>query len=282
VEFSLSRPAFLAAMPGRRCSDHVAVENNCTVNVKRPSTDSGFTLIELLIVVGLIALLMVLVAPAFTNIKSGADVTTAAYTIKGVLDNARTYAKANNTYAWVGFFEEDVSQSSTSPATAGTGRLVMSTVASKDGTKLYTGVPGSPVTLDPNSTTLLQVDKLVKIDNAHLVTFPNATATPPPDTFDTRPAISSNSARIGGTSTPPNPCLTFHYPVGGSQYTFVKVVQFSPRGEAVVADANYTLATASEIGLQSTHGITPEPSPVKNPVAIQFTGIGGDVKIYRR
>ena len=48
---------------------------------------------------GIIALLMVLVAPAFTTIKSGTDVTSAAYTIKGVLDNARTYAKANNTYA---------------------------------------------------------------------------------------------------------------------------------------------------------------------------------------
>ncbi len=282
MEFSLSRPAFLAAMPGRRYADRVAVENNCTENAKRPSANSAFTLVELLIVVGIIALLMVLVAPAFTSIKSGGDVTAAAYTIKGVLDSARTYAKANNTYTWVGFFEEDVSQPSANPATAGTGRLVMSTVASKDGTKLYTGVPGSPVTLDPNPTTLLQVDKLVKIDNAHLVTFPNATATPPPDTFDTRPAISSNSARIGGISTPPNPCLTFHYPAGGSQYTFVKVVQFSPRGEAVVADANYTLATASEIGLQSTHGIAPEPSPVKNPVAIQFTGIGGDVRIYRR
>ena len=56
---------------------------------------------------GIIALLMVLVAPAFTSIKSGTDVTSAAYTIKGALDTARTYAKANNTYTWVGFFEEE-------------------------------------------------------------------------------------------------------------------------------------------------------------------------------
>ncbi len=93
------------------------------------SVRAGFTLLELLIVIGIIALLMVLLAPAFTTIKTGGDVTNAAYTIKGVLDTARTYAKANNTYTWVGFYEEDVSQPSVVPAppvcTGCVGRLVM-------------------------------------------------------------------------------------------------------------------------------------------------------------
>jgi hypothetical protein len=38
-------------------------------------------------------------APRSQLIKSGTDVTSAAYTIKGVLDTARAYAKANNTAA---------------------------------------------------------------------------------------------------------------------------------------------------------------------------------------
>src|SRR5437667_8221215 len=94
----------------------------------------AFTLLEMLVVMGIIAILMVLVAPAFTSLKSAGDVTGAAYMVKGVLDTARTYAKANNTYTWVGFFEEDVSL--TTPGSAGVGRLVMSIVASKDGTNV--------------------------------------------------------------------------------------------------------------------------------------------------
>src|SRR5881227_265457 len=86
----------------------------------------GFTLIELLVVIGVVILLTALLTPAFTNLKSAGDVTSAAYTIKAALDQARTYAMANNTYTYVGFFEEDVSQASTNPATAGAGRIVMS------------------------------------------------------------------------------------------------------------------------------------------------------------
>src|SRR6266481_7136376 len=69
---------------------------------ERGRRSPGFTLLEMLIVVAIVGLLLVLIAPAFTTIRSGADATSAAYTIKGVLDTARTYAKANNTYTWGG------------------------------------------------------------------------------------------------------------------------------------------------------------------------------------
>ena len=68
--------------------------------------------------------LLVLIAPAFTTIKGGTDVTSAAYTIKGVLDTARTYAKANNTYTWVGFLRRML-PTVTGSSTAGAGRIVV-------------------------------------------------------------------------------------------------------------------------------------------------------------
>ena len=251
-----------------------------------PESIRGFTLLELLIVVGIMGLLLVLMAPAFKYIKGGTDVTSAAYTIQGVLDTARTYAKANNAYTWVGFFEENAPDPSSSPANPGTGRIVMSIIASKDGTMLYTGNLPSSMILDgpPNQTALIQVGKLTKIDNVHLKTFAAPTSTPPPDTFDTRPAVGSTAAQIGSDpSTPPNPSLTFHYPVGSStgQYTFTKVIQFSPRGEGVITNNSYTSAPVSEIGLQPTHGATVDTNST-NLVAIQFTGLGGNVKIYRK
>jgi prepilin-type N-terminal cleavage/methylation domain-containing protein len=240
---------------------------------------SAFTLIELLVVMAIIAILLLLVAPAFTNLKSAGDVTSAAYTVKGVLDTARTYAMSHNTYTWVGFYEENVanpvSPNSDAPKV---GRLIMSIVASKDGTTAYD--PNNLTTIAP--TKLIQVGKLIKIENLHLATFTDGSGTG--TTFDTRPSVTYDTARIGDT-TPPDPSLTpFQYPVGNpapaAQYTFVKAVQFSPRGEARIDNTNYSLKTAAEIGLRATHGTTVDTGP--NAVAIQFGGVGGDVIVYRK
>jgi prepilin-type N-terminal cleavage/methylation domain-containing protein len=247
-----------------------------------PSRGSrAFTLLELLIVIGIIGLLLVLLAPAFTTIKGSTDVTSAAYTIQGVLDTARTYAKANGTYTWVGFYEEDASQPSTSPASSGIGRIVMSIVASTDGTMLYTVPLTTPTPLPSGSLT--QVGKLTKIDNLHLTVLasPTPTPNPPGDTLDTRPTVASPASHIGDT-TPPNPSLQFPYPLTGTQqYLFQKIIQFNPRGEGVIDDSNYSMAPLSEIGVQPTHGATVDTNST-NLVAIQFTGFGGSIKIYRK
>src|SRR5439155_6383443 len=90
----------------------------------RASARRAFTLVELTIVLGIIVALSILAIPAISSRKSANDMTKVATALKSVLDQARAYAQANNTYTWVGFYEEDASQSSTNPPTKGTGRLV--------------------------------------------------------------------------------------------------------------------------------------------------------------
>jgi type II secretory pathway pseudopilin PulG len=249
---------------------------------------SAFTLLELLIVIGIVALLMVLVIPAFTTIKSGGDATSAAYTIKGVLDTARTYAKANNTYVWVGFFEENGSIPSASPtATPGNGRIVMSIVASKDGSTVYSGqILSPPVDMDPAGTRLLQVGKLVKLDNMHLRTFAQGSGTG--ETFPTRPPVpggSPNNAKIGDIS-PDDSLRYFHYPPTGTeaaaQYKFKKMIQFSPRGECRPQNDNYDMRSIMEVGFQPIRGTDVASVDDNKNCALQLSGVGGSVKIYQR
>jgi len=265
--------------------DRLSTIKHQTSNFKLRSR--GFTLIELLVVMGIIAILMVLVAPAFTTIKSGTDATSAAYAIKGVLDTARTYAKANNTYAWVGFYEENVSNpSSPNSDTPKVGRVVMSIVASKDGTEVYTSVGSPAADMDAAGTRLLQVGKLTKLDNMHLRTFSNGTGTG--GTFPTRPAVpggSPDNAKIGDTS-PPDSLRYFHYPATGTeaaaQYTFKKMIQFSPRGECRPQNDNYEMRAIMEVGFQPVRGTAVASVDDNKDCAVQLTGFGGDVKIYQR
>ncbi len=229
---------------------------------------SAFTLLELLIVIGIIAVLLVLLAPAFTTIKSGGDVTSAAYTIKGVLDTARTYAKANNTHTWVGF------AGSIGPNTvpdAITGQVEVAIVASKDGTNLWSANGSLP----PGSLT--QVGKMITLNNIHIgdTGIPQADGTE----FESRATV-DNDHRI---STSPN--TPYPFTVQGTPFN--KWIQFSPRGEALVHGGSFSIVKDSEVGVLPTHGTALAVTQsgnlwLGNVVAIQIKGFAGDVRIYRR
>jgi type II secretory pathway pseudopilin PulG len=243
-------------------------------------------LLELLIVVGIIAILFVLLTPAFTSLKGAGDVTGAAYTIKGVLDTARTYAKANNTYTWVGFYEEDTTAATptnNNPPYPGKGRVLIATVASKDGTKIFEDTDPA-VALPPDR--IRQVGKLVKIEGIHLTDIgnpsPTPNPTPIPDTLLARPYTPYTEGspfdhfnRIGSDSSD-----STLFPFAAQNYTFYKTIRFNPRGEANI-NSTYTVKHQGEIGVKPTHGTTVDTNSL-NVVAIQFSGLGGGVKIYRR
>jgi prepilin-type N-terminal cleavage/methylation domain-containing protein len=226
----------------------------------------AFTLLELLVVIAIIAILMVLVAPAFTTRKNADDVTKAAYQVTQILEQARTFAIANDTYVFVGFLEQNQ------------GHILISIVASKNGTRIYSDTLNDPPPL--NGALLTQISNLIRIDNSHLERLADAAITRtdiPQDQYHVGHADFAKRVQFDGSMIPNN--TTFSYPLTGTaQYTFTKIIQFNPQGDATkIVD---TPTRTIEIGLRPTHGAVIDNTS-RNLVAIQLVGITGRNKMYR-
>jgi prepilin-type N-terminal cleavage/methylation domain-containing protein len=257
----------------------------------------GFTLFELLIVVGIIGLLLVLIAPAFTSIKSGSDFSNAVYGIQGLLENARTYAKANRTYVFVGFAEVDASVSpSVSPQVAtGYGRVAVAAVASKDGTRQVQYTSATPASDWSNNynngSHLVALGKLQTYENLHfkLVDFGSWTPTDHPNSKMARYQPTGTAYTLGNSGSTSVTPFTWPLgsPLGSGQYRFDKVINFDPTGIARIATATNedSIAHLMEIDLQQTHGtVTPTPptdQDVGNHAVVQLGTTDGAVRVYR-
>src|SRR6476620_4857185 len=288
-----------------------------TSNVRLPTaaergTESirGFTRLELLIVVGIIATLLVLMAPAFTSMNVGADFTNSVYGIQGLLENARTYAKANNTYVFVGFAEVDSSvdpsvspQVTTGPAPYG--RVAVAVVASKDGTRHFQYATSGQGVADwqanyADSTKpeyrgghLTPVGKLQRYENFHfLVDFPSWTPTAHPNSNMARYQPIGAPYSLGNAAS--SAVTPFTWPLGsplnsGYQYRFDRVIYFDPTGIARIATSSNAneIASVMEIDLITTHGTAPSPTPnpfnqdVGNHAVVQIAPMSSEIRVYR-
>jgi prepilin-type N-terminal cleavage/methylation domain-containing protein len=269
---------------------------------------AGFTLIELLMVLALVGIMAALIVPAFDSVGKASQTTKAVYDITGALEQARAYAMARNTYVWVGFLEEDASKPSPStPVTSANGpggRVIISTVASQDGSR-YSDVEVSaavppPFTANPpanskNRTRLVQTGKLLKLENVRMATLNDGQLsgsvnepTRPPVAAKYQvgdPAFARVTASSGGTV--PNPA-TFTYPLSGTvQYTFQKAIEFSPQGTANQIVDNVVNGPQKwiEIGLQPTHGNRVSAGyngTSKAFAAIMIEGLTGRVEVIQQ
>jgi len=236
-----------------------------------PKKRLGFTLMELIVVIAIVMILTVVTLPSLTSSKGAGDMTRAASQISSALDLARTYAAANNTYTWVGFYEENANAATptdTRPPYTGKGRVIVAMVAAKDGTQLDS-TSNEPTTL--TLAVLTPVQKLTKLENIHL-TYLGAPGGGSSDGIDGRPAAAALVSSDSAEAT--------EFPIALSGYTFYKTIRFSPRGEAVLNGAA-TIPSLIEIGLEPTRGNVVDTKN-KNVVALQVSGIVGNVRIYRR
>ena len=247
----------------------------------------AFTLVELLVVMTIIILLIGLLTPALTPLKNSQDVTTAAYNLSGVLETARTYAMANHTYVWIGFYEQNYGTTTAPTPTAtppysGIGHVTFGIVYSKDGTRLVDDTAAGTVALP--AAKLGQVGSLTQVYAVHICALPsppsNSTDPTTLDKLQGRPYQTDLSpAQLEPTlisSVSPD-CTSRPFVVQG--YTFYKTIRFDPRGEANVNSTD-ACTRIVELGLRPTHGNAVD-STSSNQVAIQLTGIGGAVTIYR-
>lgn len=227
----------------------------------------AFTLLELLVVTVISALLAVLAVPAFLQLLDAQHASWSLGQLCWALERGRTHAMAESTYVWVGFAEP----------VSGKKNLLLSTVASKDGTRVFNAnaSAGADNRLDP--ARLVAPERLLRLENVRLTDVKEPSGTG--DAWERRPGVKRGNVlyRIGATT--PNPTrFPFQYPVGDpapeSQYLFYKTVQFNPRGEAVL-NGSYSCVPWLEIAFQSTRSASRE-------MAVQLAGLTGNLQYFRK
>ena len=191
---------------------------------------SGFTLVEMLVVLAIMAIIALLVLPSLNGLFTSNSFTSNIYTLDGTLQQARSYAMANNTYVYVALDEVSGTSTMRNP-TAGSGRVVVLVAAMSDGSDGITGT-ASPFTF--SSANLFQISKLVPLNGVHIADVSAQTAG-----NMQRPSLTSTTSINVATAT--HSALTINYPLSGSSiYTsFPYVIGFRSYGNGFLCEQPY-------------------------------------------
>jgi prepilin-type N-terminal cleavage/methylation domain-containing protein len=236
---------------------------------------AGFSLVEMLMVLAITGILSSLIMASFSSIIGGSFDQTIS-DMSETMEQARSYAMANNTYVYVGIQEVDASSTAT-PAAAGNGLIAVAVVASKDGTDGFNGAP-TTTTWTTGSSNLVAISKLKLFRNVHLPTTEVANSG-----NLLRPVSASNPAYYIGTASLTS-TTPFSWPLNAATptYNFTKVIRFGPQGDANILQSA-TTATVDwlELDLQPIHGDAVTSVSSANVSAIQVDGMTGTVRSYR-
>lgn len=238
---------------------------------------------ELLTVLSITGFLALLSVPALQAMQRAGAFDKALYTIADSLNFAHTYAVANHTYVYVGLTEVDRTQNSmATPQKPGVGRVVLSIVATADGTS-------DTNSWSTNGANITQVRSVQTFDFLHIAS-----------TGSFLTGTGTMAAPMSGGSTIPTtlvsvpagaaPLTPFSLPLGSSsgngRYNFSdansQILCFNPQGGVLL---NGTAVQELEIDLQPTVGTVTPPAPSNvnqgNQAALLIDGITGVVDVCR-
>lgn len=239
-----------------------------------PDLRKAFSLIELLVVIAIMGILFALTGPVIGALKGSGDLGKAAGDIQGILEQARAYAVANNTYVYAGIQEVDAleAQADAAKLVSGIGRVAIALVASTTGLRPYTNTPAPLV---PSSVTPL--GKVWYFDNLHIT---NSASLSTSGNMN-RPVAATHEVSDLSTN---KAVTTFQWPLTGTpKYSFTDmVVEFSPQGTATVQNNRSSVASLVqylELALLPARGNVATTNA--NQAAVQINGVTGSVTLYR-
>lgn len=232
----------------------------------------AFTLVELLVVISTVALLTAIAAPALMGPTSSGRMNSNLLQLSGLLEQARQYAIAQNTYVWVAF----------APGTDSTGLKTLSValVASNDGTDpaspsswagySYGTAPSTQIGLISKIITLRQIS-LLNAGTFGTTMMTSLPATPTPVTGTSNSVAGMNSSG-SGTGT----FFNLQIPGAATTEIFTEAVQFTPTGEVRNGSNPVDLV---ELDCQPQKGTSADTN---NIAVIRINGLTGESVIYRR
>ena len=245
---------------------------------------SGFTLVELLTVIAIVVILAAISVTALVGVSGAKQFTRSIDQIQGILDQAREYAIAQNTFVWVLFYPVDPS-TLTPPDNSGDA-LYVAVVASNDGSDPVNFATPSPATI-PYATGTTTVALIMPVVHIKQVAIGTAS-------YFTQAQIPSLPVNFPSTPTPPGAKPAFSVtgnglslPVasaagdisgsGNVQNTQnVSVVQFTPTGAARTSSS-----PIDSIWINFERTKAYKAGDTKNIAAIRINGLIGLTTVYR-
>jgi prepilin-type N-terminal cleavage/methylation domain-containing protein len=227
----------------------------------------GFTLTELLVVVSIMALLTTVGLPSLGGINSSGKMTQAVAELSGLLDQAREYAVAQNTYVWVAF--------NTDSTTPNQDQITVAVIASQDGTDPSNADPNPPADGSHDYGTvptqpLVLLGKVRSFSRVQLMDAGTFTSTQIAALGDLPSASSDN--RISQKAT-----FRVRLPGATTTTVFGQSIAFLPTGEARNGTAPIDLL---EFGLQADSSKTAALGG--NAAVVRVMGLTGQTTVYRR